>query len=117
MLTKRLFILVIVLIAFIVVGTIIANPLYPKQQEHNQTKPNTDNNSTEPKMNKNCKQKSNGGAEIQKSKNYRERFITFVTENDKFIIAISTVCIAIFTLTLFVATWLLWYSASDAEGS
>lgn len=64
-------------------------------------------------MDENSNQKADRRTNIQECKSYRERFIAFVTENDKFIIAMSTLCIAFFTLTLFFATWLLWWSGEQ----
>jgi hypothetical protein len=64
-------------------------------------------------MVKDREQKSDSVADNQKYNKYLKRIIVFVTQNDKFIIAISTIFIAVFTITLFIATWLLWVSGEQ----
>jgi hypothetical protein len=71
-------------------------------------------------MNENRNKKSNGRTDNQKCNNYYceiiraffasrwKSFRTFVTENDKFIAAISTSCVATFTLMLFISNVVQW---------
>ncbi|MGA7563766.1 MAG: hypothetical protein WBW55_11225 [Desulfobaccales bacterium] len=75
-------------------------------------------------MNNDRNQHANSGGEEQKSNKYWKYFIIFVdnswakfvswvTDNDKFMAAISVLVIAAFTVALFIATWLLWYSGEQ----
>jgi hypothetical protein len=104
--------LIVALIAFSIVGTFTVSLSQPNisQQEQYQIKPYDNDSSAEAKVNKNREQKANGGTDNQKCNNYWKTFLSWAASNDKAITAISTMCIASFTLTLFIATWLLWCS-------
>lgn len=99
-------------IAILAIGGIVALSLpRPVQQIHNQAEPTANNQQTNPKKSEAHGQDGERRADVHEQQNYLERFIASVEARDKFIVAASTVVIAIFTLALFVATGLLFYSS------